>query len=202
MKKLFFTFICMAFIALGSMAKTDASAGKNAPYIVIDKETMTLTLFNADGTTKAKFPMACGLNYGDKQKKGDKRTPEGEFTVQQIQNASSWTHDFGDGKGEIKGAYGPWFIRLLTPPHTGIGIHGTHNPKSIGTRCTEGCIRLNNAHVDSLKKMVKVGTKVTILPSEKDKAAMGAPSAKQAPKAKAGATAPKKRASSKAKKSK
>ena len=44
----------------------------------------------------------------------------------------------------------------------GIGIHGTHDPASIGTRASEGCIRLENSQVEALKKLVCVGTKVVI----------------------------------------
>ena len=84
------------------------------------------------------YPIACGRALGNKEKPGDMKTPEGLFSVQQIQDASAWTHDFGDGKGEIRGAYGSHFIRLKTPGHRGIGIHGTHDPASIGTRATEG----------------------------------------------------------------
>jgi lipoprotein-anchoring transpeptidase ErfK/SrfK len=92
------------------------------------------------------------------------RTPEGNFSVQQIQNASTWAHDFRDGKGSIPNAYGPFFIRLRTGPWKGIGIHGTHNPNSIGTNATEGCIRLNNSDLLEFKGMIAVGTEVTIYP--------------------------------------
>jgi lipoprotein-anchoring transpeptidase ErfK/SrfK len=103
-----------------------------------------------------------GKNTGDKQRVGDMRTPEGEFPIVQIQNSSKWTHDFQDGKGPTRGAYGPYFIRLGTPGWTGIGIHGTHAPDSIGTNVTEGCIRLTNEDVQTLRKMVKIGDKVVI----------------------------------------
>ena len=144
-----------------------------ADRIVISKESMTLNLFDSDGALIFSFPVAVGKNYGNKQQVGDMKTPEGDFTIQQIQDASAWKHNFGDGKGEIAGAYGNWFIRLKTPGHTGIGIHGTHAPESIGTRATEGCIRLNNADLDKLKPLVRVGMKVTIESSVKDMEADG-----------------------------
>ena len=115
--------------------------------------------------------VACGRALGNKEKPGDMKTPEGLFSVQQIQDASAWTHDFGDGKGEIRGAYGSHFIRLKTPGHRGIGIHGTHDPASIGTRATEGCVRLNNSDLlELVKKYVYVGMPVVILTSEADSA--------------------------------
>lgn len=144
-----------------------------ADYIVISKESMTLNLYDTDGGLIFSFPVAVGKKPGNKKEVGDMKTPEGEFTVSMIQDSSDWKHDFGDGKGEIAGCYGNWFIRLKTPPHTGIGIHGTHDPNSIGTRATEGCIRLHNADLDKLKPLVKVGMKVTIESSFKDMEADG-----------------------------
>lgn len=140
-----------------------------AEHIVISKETMTLKLYDNRQRLICSFPVAVGKNLGNKRRSGDMKTPEGEFKVQQIQPASHWTHDFGDGKGVIEGCYGNWFIRLETPPHRGIGIHGTHDPASIGTRATEGCIRLHNNDLDSLKPMVKVGMRVTIETSVADR---------------------------------
>ena len=96
------------------------------------------------------------------------RTPEGIFYVSEIENATTWGHDFKDGKGRIEGAYGPWFIRLEVPGHKGIGIHGTHKPESIGTRDTEGCVRLQNADIDDLRKRVHVGMVVVVVPSLAD----------------------------------
>lgn len=120
-------------------------------------------LFVMDGKNVTdSFDIAVGKNKGQKQKVGDNRTPEGMFKIIQIQNAGYWTHDFRDGKGEIKGAYGPWFIRLETG-WKGIGIHGTHDPASVGTNATEGCIRLRNDELSRLKeKYAKIGVKVFI----------------------------------------
>lgn len=139
-------------------------------HIVISKESMTLKLYDKNGKIIYNFPVAVGKNYGNKQKVGDMKTPEGTFSISEIRSASTWTHDFKDGKGEIKGAYGDWFIRLKTPPHTGIGIHGTHAPESIGTRATEGCIRLHNENLNKLKPLVFEGMKVVIETSKRDQA--------------------------------
>lgn len=129
--------------------------------VVIDKAAFQLTLYKK-GIEVRRFPVAVGLKPGQKKEVGDMTTPTGKFTVDEICEASTWTHDFGDGKGVIKGAYGPWFISLATPPWEGIGIHGTHDPKSIGTRASEGCIRMNNEDVAWLKKYVTVGMPVEI----------------------------------------
>ncbi|GHT21149.1 L,D-transpeptidase [Bacteroidia bacterium] len=141
---------------------------ENANFIIISKQEMMLYMYDYRGNEMFKFPVACGLNYGNKEKRGDMKTPEGIFRVSEIQKAAHWTHDFKDGKGEIKGAYGPYFIRLEVPEHQGIGIHGTHDPKSLGTRATEGCIRLKNENVLQLVELVHPGTVVVITASTDD----------------------------------
>ncbi len=127
----------------------------------VNKSTYTLTLYR-DGEKVKEYPIAVGRNPGDKQRVGDNRTPTGRFRVVSIEDASKWTHDFRDGKGKIKGAYGPWFLRLEAKGWKGIGIHGTHDPDSIGTRATEGCIRLNNEDIAELRQYAYRNMPVTI----------------------------------------
>jgi lipoprotein-anchoring transpeptidase ErfK/SrfK len=133
----------------------------NGTYIVVHKGRHALEVFQ-NGRAIKRYGIAVGKNFGDKRSVGDMRTPEGEFPIVQIQNSSGWTHDFRDGRGQIRGAYGPYFIRLGTPGWSGIGIHGTHAPDSIGTDVTEGCIRLNNDDLLELRKIVKIGDRVAI----------------------------------------
>ena len=51
-----------------------------------------------------------------------------------------------------------------------MGIHGTHTPECIGTRSTEGCIRMRNEDLDALHASVKEGMRVIIEPGDADKA--------------------------------
>ena len=141
--------------------KPDMSRG----FIYVSKVDMTLTLVNSRGKVVVTYPIACGMNIGQKSVAGDHKTPEGYFLLQKIHDASNWGHDFHDGKGFIPHAYGPWFLRLQTG-FQGIGIHGTHAPASIGTRATEGCIRLRNSDVEALEQRVVVGMPVIIGPEE------------------------------------
>ena len=138
----------------------------DAPFIVIDKQGFKLTLADAQGQPIREYGISCAVNYGPKKARGDHKTPEGTFKINQLLNAKGLTHDFKDGKGPIKDAYGPWFLRLDVPGFWDIGIHGTPFPESIGTRATEGCIRLRNEDILDLKSRVKVGTVVIILPDE------------------------------------
>lgn len=147
-------------------------AVKEHCFIVINKPEYQLYVCEAvDGDTvcRAHYPVCVGKAMGQKQKKGDMKTPEcsfgNPFKITQITDASKWTHDFGDGRGEIL-AYGNWFMRLATPGFSGIGIHGsTGNESSVPGRGSEGCIRLRNTDLDQLKaRYAFVGMKVVILP--------------------------------------
>ena len=132
-------------------SRGEASGTNN--IIIVDKQGMQLFVVNDNFTdTLLCVPIGLGKNKGDKIRIGDNRTPEGTFTIQSIEKSAHWIHDFHDGFGPRKGAYGNWFIRLNVPDFHGIGIHGTCFPESIGTRCSEGCIRLKN---DDLEKLVK-----------------------------------------------
>ena len=129
-------------------APVPANNGKYS--IVVNKSAYTLTLYKGSEPVKT-YSVAVGKNKGDKQKRGDNRTPIGDFKIVSIENASGWSHDFHDGKGKIAGAYGPWFLRLDAKGWKGIGIHGTHDPDSRGTNATEGCIRLSNEDIAELR---------------------------------------------------
>lgn len=128
-------------------------------FIVISKQELKLYVCEkagADTVRVAEFPVCLSRNLGQKQKTGDMKTPEctwdNPFSITQIQDASKWVHDFGDGRGSIL-AYGNWFMRLKTPGFSGIGIHGsTNNENTVPGRDSEGCIRMLNNDLDLLKE--------------------------------------------------
>ncbi len=136
-------------------------AGPEDAWLHVVKGQMKMYYYRGDRIER-EYSIAIGANGGQKQRVGDHRTPVGSFTIQQIQDSRKWTYDFGDGNGPVRGAYGPWFIRLRTPGWRGIGIHGTHDPDSIGTMVTQGCVRLRNEDIEELKSMVFVGMAVII----------------------------------------
>ena len=147
---------------------------KNNCFILISKPEYRLYVCEVvDGDTikRVHYPVCVGKAKGQKQKTGDMKTPEctfeNPFSITEIVDASKWTHDFGDGRGAIL-AYGDWFLRLKTPGHNGIGIHGsTNNESSVPGRGSEGCIRLRDDDLIQLKENYAfVGMRVVILPDE------------------------------------
>lgn len=150
----------------------------NAQHLIwIHKNNFTMQLF-AKGTDEAikTYKIALGKNTGDKKQPNDNTTPtswgtavaipkqyEGAkagipseqipYRIEEICDSSWWKHDFHDGKGEIAGTYGPWFISIDTG-WEGIGIHGTHDISTIGKLISEGCIRLANTDLEELKAII------------------------------------------------
>lgn len=116
--------------------------------IIIDKSKYKLFLFKGDKLVRT-YIVSIGKNPDglDKKQKGDFRTPEGKFYIISIHKSDKWLH-------EGKYAYGPWFLRLKTP-WQGIGIHGTDEPEKLGTKASEGCIRLHNNDISELKMLVE-----------------------------------------------
>lgn len=192
MKKWSINWSRLAFLSLllGTFLTANLASADEQHLIKVHKQSYTLELFEEGNAVPLKvYGVAVAKNPGDKQMTGDNRTPTSwgsavaiparyagaavgvpsaqvPFVVEEICDASFWTHDFGDGKGVIEGAYGPWFISLDTG-WIGIGIHGTHDPASIGTMASEGCIRLRNEDVEELKQLIYgpakgVGTRVII----------------------------------------
>ena len=175
MNKLILTLVAIvSLIAAQAQSKksatTSTSKSTKSSFIVISKKDLNLRVYDVvkgDTVLLQEFPVCLSKNKGNKQRKGDMKTPESPkgkpFRISQIQNASSWHHDFKDGRGSIK-AYGNWFLRLATPGHSGIGIHGsTNNEKTVPGRASEGCIRLLDADIITLKeKYAYVGMPVII----------------------------------------
>ena len=155
-------------------------------FFVISKREFRIYVYEdlgGDINLVAHFPVCLAKNPGDKQRSGDGTTPvcakrNGEyvpFTISQIAPASTWRHDFKDGRGNIL-AYGDWFMRLKLNGHprvsgnTSIGIHGSSsNALSVPGRDSEGCIRLRNADLNKLHSFARVGTKVIIKPENAGK---------------------------------
>lgn len=169
----------------GMIYKPNANA-KNCFFVISKREYRIYVYERGQSGIElvAHFPVCVARNTGDKHRSGDGTTPSctksssGEyipFTISQIASASTWRHDFKDGRGNIL-AYGDWFMRLRLNRHpyvasnTSIGIHGSSgNAPSVPGRDSEGCIRLRNNDLNQLRKFAMVGTEVIIKPEEAGK---------------------------------
>lgn len=139
-------------------------------FIVVDKSTMKVILYDKYGNVEKEYGMACAKNFGTKHKKADSRTPEGFFSAGNVYDSREWLFTDDDGVTHPqKGVYGPRFIRVSNPVTTQIGIHGTSSPGSIGKRVSHGCIRLSNESITDLVKYVQTGMPIIVNPGPTDR---------------------------------
>lgn len=150
--------------------KLIAQLAKYDKFLIVDKASMHVILYDKFGQKLKSYGIACARYYGTKHKKADNRTPEGFFSVEGIYDSSEWrfTNDWGY-TNPAKGVFGPKFIRLKIPITHQIGIHGTSSPRSIGTRSSHGCIRVTNENILELASLVEPGIPVIVLPGPKDR---------------------------------
>lgn len=135
---------------------------KSNAYIVVDKPALKLYVIEGRDTL-FKGPICAGRNRGNKRAMDDGRTPEGDFRITKIHDASGWLYHANNGRW-IPHVYGPWFLRLDAGGWHGIGIHGTSAPGQIGQRRSKGCIRLRNEDIKKVHDLAFVGMEVKVLP--------------------------------------
>lgn len=95
-------------------------------------------------------------------------TPRGRFAIQSKQVNPVWSVPNSPWAGELAGttvsggsAANPLKARWMGIAG-GVGIHGTDQASSIGTRASHGCIRMHVRDVVELFRRVRVGTPVLI----------------------------------------
>lgn len=95
-------------------------------------------------------------------------TPSGRYRIQNKQVNPVWSVPNSPWAGELAGttvqggtAQNPLKARWMGIVN-GVGIHGTGQEWSIGTRASHGCIRMRVADVIALYKRVPVGTTIVI----------------------------------------
>jgi lipoprotein-anchoring transpeptidase ErfK/SrfK len=127
--------------------------------ITIDRAHFKLRLFKA-----LKFRKSYGVAVGQPAYP----TPTGRFAITSKQVNPVWSVPNSPWAGELQGttvdggsAANPLKARWMGIAN-GVGIHGTGEDYSIGTRASHGCIRMHVADVIDLFKRVPVGTAVLI----------------------------------------
>ncbi len=134
--------------------------------VVVSKASFTATVYS-NGEVVRVFPIAYGSNPDglNKQKQGDCRTPEGSFQI--VGKAVNPPYRGIPGQvipgGAPNNPFGTRFMALNTWGGS-IGMHGTSNPNSIGSRASHGCMRMFTEDAEELYDLVKVGTPVIIKP--------------------------------------
>lgn len=141
--------------------KVNAAAARKtvSTVITIKQSTFTLRLFKHQKVVKT-YKVAVGQpGYP---------TPNGRFAIQSKQINPVWSVPNSPWAGELAGttvgggsAANPLKARWMGVSGS-VGIHGTGQDASIGTRASHGCIRMHVADVKRLYRQVPLGTPVLI----------------------------------------
>jgi len=122
-------------------AETEAGSSQTRPTgsidVLVDLDSLTLTIL-CDRVPFKSYPVAIG-------------------TLETPSPAGSWeiVHKGYWAKGKTH-----WLG--LSVPFGSYGIHGTNQPWTIGTRASNGCIRMYNHHLEEVYRWLKPGTRVFI----------------------------------------
>jgi murein L,D-transpeptidase YafK len=158
--------------------------------LVVWKSGYVVTLYKGMVPIKT-YPAVFGKGYadGDKERMGDRRTPEGDFYICSMNTSKRFYKFLGLSypslrhaeQGLRKGIIGVREYaeiqkaieeRRQPPWETGlggaVGIHGRATNDTMAQAAhqnwTDGCIALANADVDELFSVLSLGTPVTIVP--------------------------------------
>jgi lipoprotein-anchoring transpeptidase ErfK/SrfK len=145
---------------------------KGTYFLVVEKSKYELSVYDDNGWL-ATYPVVFGnKDQSDKMREGDRKTPEGTFTI-----VSKKVHDKWDRfmllDYPTKESYEKFNQRKaqgLIPQNAtiggGIGIHGTWPREGYAIdrydNWTQGCISMKNEDVEELYSMIPVGTKIQI----------------------------------------
>lgn len=127
--------------------------------IVVDKEDLHLYLLTEDGRFVLRYQVGIG--------EMDYKTPKGAYLISNKLKEAVW-HKPGGGViryGDEGYALGTRWMGIQTADgrKTGLGIHGTDQPETVGQRKSMGCIRMLNEKVEELFIITPVGTPVDIV---------------------------------------
>lgn len=125
-------------------------------HVEVDKSDFRLDLFIDD-----RWLMGFPVGHG----RSDKVTPALDYVVGVMQKRPMWQPR--DGRAPIAhgvegNPLGERWIGFKDGETFGLGIHGTEDPDSIGSMCSEGCVRLRNEDVITLYPWIRSGTPVSI----------------------------------------
>jgi lipoprotein-anchoring transpeptidase ErfK/SrfK len=138
--------------ATGWVRDRDVELSLNPYQVVVALRAHTLTVFKSGrvierqqaGVGRTVLPTPHGLYYiTELLKQPDATGPYGPYAFG-LSAHSNVLYSFGGGSGQI-------------------GIHGTNEPWALGSNVSHGCIRITNAAIAQLARMLPLGTPVRIV---------------------------------------
>ena len=153
---------CFCCSAAGAawQAVVPEDAVKLPMLVAVDKSEQSARFYGERATQleRAKVPCSSGQVLGDKQKEGDKKTPEGVYFVESRKTQGLNYQLYGREAYTLN--YPNPVDRLHNKTGHGIWIHGRGTP--IVPRETKGCVALNNNDIAELDTKVTPDTPVIL----------------------------------------
>lgn len=145
-----------------------ADPGDSFNAVLVEKSTDTLHILKVTGdkvTELKNFSVITGRVNGDKESRGDEKTPEGLYFVTGFLSPAKLHEMYGDvakqyGTGAYPLSYPNLKDRLFGKTGGGIWLHGM-DPKRTDD-VTKGCVAFANSNVQLISKYIKAGTPVLI----------------------------------------
>jgi len=132
-------------------ARSKLKVSKIKYKVLIDKSQNVLTLLSDNDIIKV-YRVSTGENNS---------TPVGNFKiVNKIVDPVWYTEKAIVPAESPENVLGSRWMGFNLP---GYGIHGTTSPEKIGQQATQGCIRMLNAEVEEIYKIIPAGTEITIV---------------------------------------
>lgn len=140
----------------GWVRASDVTVSETEFRMELTLSTYTLRVFQGDDVV-VETPVVIGTDYT--------KTPVGTFFLGEVLTAQQ------AGVGSPNGAYGPYILAtsaysesldLFDGGLPVIAFHGTNNPGLIGSKASNGCIRMANEVITQLAGMVPPGSVITI----------------------------------------
>jgi hypothetical protein len=125
--------------------------------LLVDREARWL-LYMLGGEVAAMYEVAVGRDGCE--------TPAGQYEVGKLEEQPMWFPEgrdpvpFGDPHNPLGTRWIGWIP--LDGGKQGLGFHGTNQPETIGSAASDGCVRLRNADVEQVYKLVPRGARITI----------------------------------------
>lgn len=169
--KLFYLIVTLFFLGLTAYyfyPEDKLPADIEIDKLVVNKSDRQLLAYSNEKLIKT-YKISLGDNpIGDKEFEGDKKTPEGHYTINDKNPNSGYHKNLGvsyPNKEDIENAK-----RLGKPVGGDIKIHGLRNRTGLIGKFhrwhdwTLGCIAVTDEEIDELYNAVKIGTPIEINP--------------------------------------
>jgi len=160
--------LIVIFISYNLYPEPELAKGMEIDSLVLLKSERNLFVYSAGKLLKVYKVALSSQSTGRKEIEGDKKTPEGSYTINDKNPNSGYHKNLGvsyPNQTDIEYAK-----KLGKPPGDNIKIHGIRNGMGFIGKFhrwrdwTIGCIAVTDAEIDELYNAVKIGAKIEIKP--------------------------------------